>query len=58
MNGTNRLAVEINKHPYSVSTLDFALSLTLIGVETVRMTSAFPLITASSDVRDQIDGDR
>ena len=52
MNGTNQLAVEIHKHPYSVSTLDFALSLTLVGAETVRMTSAFPLVTASNDVGD------
>lgn len=48
--GQNHLAVEIHKHSYSGSVLDFSLSLLLIHTSSIRQTAPFPAVIASNDV--------
>lgn len=50
--GDNYIAVQILKHPYSASIIDFSLSLLLIYTSSIRQTSPFPAVIASTDVRE------
>ena len=50
--GENYIAVQILKHPYSASILDFSLSLLLIHTSSIRQTSPFPAVISSTDVRE------
>lgn len=48
--GTNLLAVEVHRHAFSDSYVEFSVSTFLIGAEMKRQIRQFPVIRASTDV--------